>query len=250
MRLDGLVLAVAFMTRLPVGGRGRGIAATDLADAAPWLPATGIAVGSVVVSLCALGAQIGPAVGALLGLVGWVAVTGALHLDGLGDSADAAGAAHGDPTRYIAVLKDPNAGNFAVAAIALQLIAKTVLLAAVVGHGNTALAAVVLAATWARFGALVWASALAPLGDGLAARMRGGITRRTIFVQGALLLAASLVLAPALVLAPLVIWLGVVTWRRGPVVINGDGLGALIEVTESVLMLAAAAGLSLGFVWL
>jgi len=177
-------------------------------------------------------------------------VTGALHLDGLGDSADAAGAAHGDPARYVAVLKDPNAGNFAITAIALQIAAKLVLLSVLVSHGFAGLAAIVLVAAWARCGVLVWSSALAPLTDGLAARLRRGVTRNALTANGVVLMLASLVLAPALLLAPLVVWLGIVLWRRGPVAINGDGLGALIEVGESVMLLLAAVGLALGLRWL
>ncbi|MFM9449620.1 adenosylcobinamide-GDP ribazoletransferase, partial [Streptomyces acidiscabies] len=75
-----------------------------------------------------LGAQRDPWAGALFALVGWVGVTGALHLDGLGDMADAAGAAHGDRARLSAVLADPHIGSFGVVAIALQLLAKLVLL--------------------------------------------------------------------------------------------------------------------------
>src|SRR3546814_8307920 len=65
-------------------------------------------------------------------LVRPVAVTGALHLDGLGDIADGSGAAHKDRERLLAVLGDPHAGSFAVVAIALQLIAKLVLLHALI----------------------------------------------------------------------------------------------------------------------
>jgi cobalamin synthase len=60
-------------------------------------------------------------------VVVWVGITGALHLDGLGDMADA-GAAHKDPARITAVLADLHIGSFGVVAIALQLIAKLVLI--------------------------------------------------------------------------------------------------------------------------
>src|SRR3546814_16484975 len=68
----------------------------------------------------------------LAALIRWVAVTGALHLDGRGDIADGSGAAHKDRERLLAVLGDPHAGSFAVVAIALQLIAKLVLLHALI----------------------------------------------------------------------------------------------------------------------
>ena len=99
MRLAGFAAALGFLTRLPTMRASQGAVAADLADAAPWLPTVGLVVGLVVAFAAALGTLLAPTVGALLGLVAWVVVTGALHLDGLGDSADAAGAAHGDPAQ-------------------------------------------------------------------------------------------------------------------------------------------------------
>lgn len=253
MRLAGFLLAAAFMTRLPIAvrrsGAGAGAMTADLADAAPWLPAVGALIGGLVALTSLATGWIGPWVGALFGLIAWVAVTGALHLDGLGDSADAAGAAHGDPERYVAVLKDPNAGNFAIVAIVLQLLAKLVLLHAVTGQGWAGLLAIVLVAAWARWGVLVWARALEPLTDGLAARLRRGINWPVIAANLAMLMVVSLLVAPLLILAPLavaaILWL----WRRGPVAINGDGLGACLELTETLLLVVVLASIRLGLTW-
>ena len=121
-----LVLAMQLMTRLPLPALN--VDERDFAAAIRWLPATGIAVGLIVAGGAGLGMRIDPWVGALSGLVAWVAVTGALHLDGLGDIADAAGAAHGDRTRLSAVLADPHIGSFGAVAIGLQLLVKLVLL--------------------------------------------------------------------------------------------------------------------------
>ena len=66
----------------------------------------------------------------LLGLFVWVVITGGLHLDGLGDVADALAASHRSPDRFLEVVHDPRIGAFGVMAIALQLIAKLVLLGA------------------------------------------------------------------------------------------------------------------------
>src|SRR3546814_8709594 len=61
-----------------------------------------------------------------------VGITGALHLDGLSDLADARGAAHGDRDKLLTVLADPHVGSFGVTVIVLQLLAKAVLLHATV----------------------------------------------------------------------------------------------------------------------
>src|SRR3546814_7463154 len=92
--------------------------------------------------------------GALLALLLLVGVTGALHLDGLCDIADARGAAHNDHDRMIAALSYPHVGSFAVVAIALQLIAKLVLLHALIDA--QAFLAIALAPFAARMGPLPW----------------------------------------------------------------------------------------------
>src|SRR3546814_15326329 len=97
-----------------------------------WFPAVGLIVGALVAGAGWAGARIDPWTGALAALILWVAVTGALHPDGLGDIADGSGAAHKDRERLLAVLGDPHAGSFAVVALALQLIAKLVLLHALI----------------------------------------------------------------------------------------------------------------------
>ena len=106
-------------------------------------------------------------------LPGWIWITGALHLDGLGDVADAFGAAHGKPERFIEVLGDPHAGSFAVVAISLQIAAKLVLLAQT-ADGAERLGAVLIPA-WARWGTLIYNKTLLSLKPGLGASISNSV---------------------------------------------------------------------------
>ena len=232
--MRGFLIATMFLTRLPMPR----VAADAAAFAASmrWFPAVGLLVGLLVAAAGWAGAQIDPWTGALLALLGWVGVTGALHLDGLGDLADAGGAAHGEKTRLLAVLADPHVGSFAVVAIGSQLIAKLVLLhAAITGGAWVAIALIPFAA---RIGPLVWRR-LTPLHDGLAARFTTAIRPRDLIGWGAML-AGACVAAPGLIAAPpAILW-----WHRRMRAtlggINGDGHGAGIEIVETVLLLATA----------
>ena len=113
-------------------------------------------------------------------------VTGGLHLDGLVDVADALGAAHRSPERFLEVLRDPHVGAFGVMAIALQLIAKVVLLQR--SPARRRLAAVVLIAAWARWGASVWSACLPPLTTGTGERFAWHIDQaRDVVVEGVVL---------------------------------------------------------------
>ena len=138
-----------------------------------WFPAVGLVIGALVAGSAWAGALVDHRLGALAALAVWVGVTGALHLDGLSDLADASGAAHKDRERLLAVLADPHVGSFGVVAIVLQLLSKLVLLDILVEA--RAFAPLTLVPFAARIGPLVWTVWLSPLHQGLAARFRSAI---------------------------------------------------------------------------
>ena len=230
-----LIVAFGFLTRLPmpqVAADGN-----DFAAAIRAYPIVGLAIGGLVAASGWAGGQIDPWVGALAALIAWVAVTGALHLDGLGDLADGLGAAHGDRTRLLAVMADPHIGSFGVVTIGLQLLAKLVLLHALTG---VAWWPVILVPFAARIGPLAWARWLPPLRDGLGARVATAVRSRDL-IGWALVLGATAVALPAVLAAPVLVlgfglWL---RWRVGGV--SGDCHGAGIELVETGLLLAIVA---------
>jgi adenosylcobinamide-GDP ribazoletransferase len=232
--MKGLVVAIQFLTRLPTPRIA--VSSEEFAASMRWFPAVGLIVGTLVAGAGWAGARIDPWTGALCALTVWVAVTGALHLDGLGDIADASGAAHKDRERLLAVLSDPHVGSFAVAAIALQLIAKLVLLHALLDQG--ALIAIALVPFAARIGPLVWSRALPDLHAGLGSRFRNAV-RPVDFIIWGLLLAAAAWASPSLLAAPLgfLLWGWWLLRKIGG--ISGDGHGAGIELGESLLLAAA-----------
>lgn len=232
--MKGLLIAIQFLTRLPTPRIH--VSGTEFAASMRWFPAVGLIVGGMVTAAAWAGSRHDPWTGALLGLILWVAVTGALHLDGLGDIADASGAAHKDRTRLLAVLGDPHAGSFAVIVIALQLLAKLVLM-----HGlieARAFAPIALVPFAARIGPLVWSRWLPDLHSGLGSKFRG-VVRPVDFGVWALLLVAFALVSPSLLATPLALlfWGLWLHHRIGG--ISGDGHGAGIEISESLLLFAA-----------
>ena len=228
-----LILALQLMTRLPLPAVNA--KEEDFAAAIRWFPATGIIVGLGMAAAMAIGLRADPWAGALLALITWVALTGALHLDGLGDIADGAGAAHGDRAKLSAVLADPHIGSFGVVAIVLQLLAKLILLRLWADHlPPLALIAVPFVA---RIGPLAWTLWLPPLHEGLASRFRQGVS--PLHLLGWAIAAAALcfilpALLSAAILIPLWAW-----WLRSRIGgISGDGHGAGIELVESALLAA------------
>ncbi len=231
--MKGFILALQFLTRLPTPR----IDADEAAFAASmrWFPAVGIVVGALVAGGAWAGSLVDPWIGALLALAVWVAVTGALHLDGLSDLADASGAMHKDREKLLAVLADPHVGSFGVVAIVLQLIAKLILLHALVDA--RLLLPLILLPFAARIGPLAWTLWLPPLHQGLAARFRSAVRPGDLIIWLFVLIGAAWLVPALLIALPLIAMWG---WRIHRTLggISGDGHGAGIELVETGLLLA------------
>jgi adenosylcobinamide-GDP ribazoletransferase len=242
----GLILALQFLTRLPTP-RVPDFRPEELAASAGWFPVVGALVGVAVAGAVIVGALVDPWLGAFAGLLVWVWITGALHLDGLADLADALGAAHRDPQRLLEVLRDPHIGTFGVVAIVLALLAKLVLLALVAKHlalpgaaPAAPVAALALVAAWARFGAVVWSQTLPPLAPGSAERFAWHARRASLVGWAIALLAVTFWLFLPLVAAPLALGLWWVLLKRRLGGMTGDCLGAGVEACETVLLAVVA----------
>ena len=240
--MRGFFLALQFLTRLPVPAV-RDFQADELARSAVWFPLVGLLLGGLLALLGLAVRPFDPWLAALLVLLAWVWLTGGLHLDGLADTFDALGAAHRDRERFLQVLSDPHVGSFGVIALVLQLAAKLVLLGVAFGHGVPLLALLLIPA-WARLGALWWAQSLPPLKPGLGERFKWRAGRWLPLLWLTVLLAASLPFT-GLWLAPLALWF----WQRFLLLkvggMTGDCLGAGVEISESLLLLAVVIGLGL-----
>lgn len=241
MTLRGFAHALQFLTRLPAP-RVDEFHPEDLSRSAVWFAAVGALIGAILSVALWTGLQLSPLVGALFALVMWVWVTGGLHLDGLGDVADALAAAHRSPERFLEVLRDPHIGAFGVMAIGLQLIAKLVLLAELTT--GPAVLALLLVPAWARWGTLLWSLAVPPLAGGTGERFSWQISRPLMVVQGLVLALLSLWLAPVLLGALVVVPALAVYWKLRLGGITGDCLGASVEVTETVLLLLIAVAMT------
>ncbi|MEC3909814.1 adenosylcobinamide-GDP ribazoletransferase [Sphingobium sp. CR2-8] len=231
--MKGLVIAIQFLTRLPTPPIA--VSAQEFAQSIRWFPIVGLILGVLIAAAARLGCAIDDWVGALLALLAWVGLTGALHLDGLGDIADASGAAHKDKARLRAVLADPHVGSFAIVAIATQLIAKLVLIHALIARGLfLPLISVPFAA---RIAPLAWARLMPALHEGLGATFQTAV-RPIDLGAWALALIATACFLPGLLATPVLILLWSLWLRRHIGGLSGDGHGAGIEIVESALMLA------------
>jgi adenosylcobinamide-GDP ribazoletransferase len=235
--------AVAFLTRIPVG-RLVVLEGADVARGAPLFPLVGGGVGALAAGVAVGLAHVLPTLAAAgVGLAFGAAVTGAMHLDALADTADAL-THRGE--RALAIMRDHAIGAYGATALALDLIVKTAVLASLVSASD-AVGPAVAAGALSRVAALVLAAALPPVrGDGAGAAVGGAVSVRSAGAAAAVGVALALVAGPvrglelAAVAAALSggAFLFYRHWLGGA---TGDVLGAATEVTETALLLAAAA---------
>jgi len=239
--MRGLIVATQFLTRLPVPSL-RNFQAVDLARSANWFPIVGVLVGACVGCAGLGGALVESWVGALLATIAWVWITGALHVDGLADLADALGASHRDRSRFLDVLHDPHLGVFGASALFLALASKLVLLHLLLSGIEHAFASVILICAWARLGPIAWSRWLPPLSEGAGERFSWQVGTGAIVAWSVALLGVSLWFAPLLIIAPFLIasWGLYLHVRLGGM--TGDCLGAGVEVVEIALLLVTAIG--------
>lgn len=236
--MRGLIVAFGFLTRLPVPRVT--IDAQAQASSLKWYPLVGLVLGLLLAGASALLHAMPVLPAAAIVLVAWVALTGALHLDGLADSADAWIGGMGDRERTLAIMKDPRSGPAGVVALVLVLLLK---FSALTALGN------------------VWVLLLPPL-LGRSAVVAWFLTTRYVRSQGlgeplrgapamgcriAMTLTVVLCLCfgkagvVALVTAVVTGWL----WRRAGIHrlggFTGDTAGALVELVEAVTVVALAA---------
>jgi adenosylcobinamide-GDP ribazoletransferase len=240
--------ALGLLTRLPIGTVG-----TDSPGAAAFA-LVGAVVGAVgAVPLILLGGPAGEPVLGAIAAVGTIAiVTGALHLDGLADTADALLAP--DTTAAERARTDPNLGAGGVIVLVLALGAEIAALVSIVSTDGAVFAgsAFVALTAMSRVVPVVAVQALparaAP--HGLGSWFGASVTRAdTVVAAGtaALVLAAASAVGGAgwtlvvTVLLALAIGLAAaagITRKRGA--LDGDGMGATIEIAIVAGLVATA----------
>jgi adenosylcobinamide-GDP ribazoletransferase len=231
--------ALAFLTRLPVGGGEAGW------DAFRSTPAAFVVAGYVVGALAALPLLVPVPVStaAVLYLATLYLVTGVTHVDGLADCGDVA-AAHGVDDRR-SVLKDSRTGVGGVLVVGLTLLGLAFGVLGVAGTGPRVAARLVLAA---EVGAKVGMATLAALGspghEGLGSAVVGEAEAAALLPVVAAAVPAALLAPPgstpalvaALVSGPAVALL-VGRWATNYLGgVTGDALGAANELARVVAL--------------
>ncbi len=239
-------VGLIFLTRVPLRHDGA-IAGDELSRSTRLYPLVGLAIGAAGGAVFWLAAAIGlpPLLAGLIAVAATMLLTGALHEDGLADTADGLGGG-ADRAHRLEIMGDSRSGSYGVAALILSIGLRAAALAALAAPATVAGA--LIAAHAVSRACLPAAMSTLPLAreDGLAAdagQPRGGWAW-TALALGALIalpvlgpgIGAAALLAGALA-AALVAWLA--RTRIGGY--TGDVLGAMQQAAETAVLLTVVA---------
>jgi adenosylcobinamide-GDP ribazoletransferase len=170
----------------------------------------------------------------------WVLATGALHLDGLADSADAWVGGFGDPQRTLDIMRDPRCGPVAIAVVALVLIAKFATLEALLA--TNALLAVATAPVLGRAAPpLLFATTRYVRASGVGTALAQWLPRKSAVVVAAAFGLAAGIANLWMMLGAAVAFVALralMVQRIGGT--TGDTAGAMVELIETAALLVAS----------
>ena len=233
--------AIQFLTVLPAGRA----AEFDAAGMLPWFPLVGLLLGGLLALFDSLASRWwSPAVVAILDVVLLAIMTGAFHLDGLGDTADGL-FSHRPKEKTLEIMKDSRIGAMGVVALISALALKGAGISGLNDHRSLLL---ILVPAYAR-GGILFAMRCLEYGR------PGGGTGLPFFTRklaGRHLWALAATMLLSLGLGPMALRLnagfvlltaGIIAYyKRRLGCVTGDMLGAMTEATEAGLFLIASMG--------
>ena len=232
--------ALRFITILPIGKQKQ----FDPLGMVPYFPVVGLLLGAMVALFDLAISRLWPlSVTALLDVFFLLFLTGAFHLDGLGDTADGL-YGHRPREAALAIMKDSRIGVMGLVAIIAGLAIKWAGIANL--HENRHLIICIIPA-YAR-ASMLFGMVFLEYG-----RTDGGTGKP--FFETKIKLAAFWGLVPPVIISVFMGWQGIILnvaytllivtiliyYKRKMNCITGDMLGAMTEITESGLFLAASA---------
>lgn len=241
MILKPLLVALQFLTRIPVPLL-REITPRDSGRSMLFYPLVGAVIGLLLFVVEQLLHDAAPLLRAVILVTLWVAITGALHLDGLADMVDGWIGGHGDRERTLAIMKDPYCGPMGVTALLLVLLLKVAALEQVAGQGSWLL---IIAPLLGRMSLLLlFLTTPYVRAGGLGETLSRELPRTAAWGIVAVLL-LGIMLVPGIswgmlltVLALFGLFRKVLMVRLGGT--TGDTAGGLLEVCETAVLLYAA----------
>ncbi len=254
--MSALVAAVRLLTVLPVGKGSAEFDERAAANSPAFFPFVGAVIGLASAGVFVAAAEALPvAVAAALAVATPVVLTGALHVDGLGDTCDGL---FGGRTRErkLEIMSDPRMGTLGVAAIALAFLIRWTVVSSL--DPDTGWSLLVVAAVLSRgVVSVVVARFQYVRANGIgAAYSNGSSFVMPLAVVTTVVLTVVFGSLPALVagIVAVIVGLGIAFYARRLIGgVTGDIYGAVAELTEIAALLTllalVEADLDVGVIW-
>jgi adenosylcobinamide-GDP ribazoletransferase len=249
LRAD-LVSAFMLLTRLPIARFARFGAPPDLARCVWAFPVVGLVVNGMGGLVYWLAQRVGmpPLLAAAWTLSATTIVTGALHEDGLADTADGLGGGS-TPAQKMDIMRDSRIGSYGALALLLSVVMRAGAIAAL-DRPIIVAKAMILAGMLGRSGILLLLFLLPPArNDGMGAAM-GKPRAKSVWLGLGLTVAAAFLLLPVLPATEAVVFgfcSSLVLAKLAHMQIGGhtgDLLGASEVITECVVLTVVASAFS------
>jgi adenosylcobinamide-GDP ribazoletransferase len=242
--LEAFLVAIGFLTIIPIRSAGSYDPRT-IGRSLAWFPAVGLLIGCALAAVDRLaGSVFTPSITVALVLATGAALTGALHLDGLADTADGVFGGR-TPERRLEIMRDSRIGSYGLVAVVLALLLQYSALGSI-GNAERWRALLIVPAL-SRAG-MVLAIAVFPYARpaGLGRTFKDHASNIDVVVAYITVLVAAVFIMRgegiALLLASIATTLAAgwfLTRRIGG--ITGDSYGAIAVLIEVLLFLAVAA---------
>jgi adenosylcobinamide-GDP ribazoletransferase len=240
-----LRIGASFATILPFGPP-KTVDDGEVTRASWSLPVAGLVVGLVGSTVYAIAHALGliPGPAAMLALASTVIVTGALHEDGLADTADGLGGGR-TRERKLDIMRDSRIGTYGACALVISLALRWSALAAIAAPRSVAIA-LLLAHAAARAGIPTFMAFVPPARpDGLSARAGQPAPQSAAIALGlgAVVLALGFGPGQTILAVTLLALIGLMMARLAIKQIGGqtgDILGAFEQLAETAILLMAA----------
>lgn len=248
--MKSLLAAIAFLTRIPVG-KVAAFDAADVAHSAGWFPLIGVLLGTVYSLAAALLRKcLPPEVVAVLLVILDALATGALHYDGLADTADGFGGGRSRED-ILRIMRDHAIGSYGGLALASLVALKVTAYAALLKQSNWIVALIVTPALgrWSILlltATLPYARPSASVIESMGKRSLLGGTATVLVAMIAAMIATMIAATSATTSGRAWIAMAVVAavtaafglyCRRRIAGITGDTLGANLQLCESAALL-------------
>lgn len=241
--MHSLLLAISFLTIVPVYGK-RIAGEKEFANSLYFYPLVGFVLGIILVGVSRLTQILEPGLASeVLVILVWIFLTGALHLDGVMDSAD--GLLSGrDRERKLEIMKDSRIGAMGVITLAILILLKLAFLDNLLTADK--IWVLLLAPATGRF-MMVYAISRYPYArkvGGLGSAFGSEVGLSKLAIAGLILLVGGWLVYAWTALAALSITIGIgalaAEWMAKQLGgMTGDTFGALCEGSETIFIMTA-----------